>query len=112
LFSLIFLPLLRTFSTSFIILFSYMKTKYIHYIHLPSPSLLILPLLLVPTPGKDLFYHPVLHFFKCVLIVQRGFAMIFHTCIYHALIKLSPYICTAPLLFSSLQCIALYNLHT
>jgi hypothetical protein len=58
----IILPLLRIISTGFFLLFSYMNTKYIHHIHPHSPFLTIILLPLVPTPGKDLFYPPVLLF--------------------------------------------------
>jgi hypothetical protein len=55
-------------------------------------------------------------FLKYILIVQGGFALVFQSCIYHALIKLTPHHCllilyyTAPLLLNSLQCITLYYL--
>jgi hypothetical protein len=53
----------------------------LHPLHLPSPN----PLL--PTPKQDLFYLPV--HFKCVLIVQRSFAVVFHTYMYYTLIRLT-----------------------
>jgi hypothetical protein len=48
-------PLLRTISTGFFHLFSYINKKYIHYIHphLPFPNALSLPLL--PTQEKICF---------------------------------------------------------
>jgi hypothetical protein len=45
---------------------------------------------LIITPGKDLFLPTALHFLKCILIIQRGFALVFQACIYHTLIKLIP----------------------
>jgi hypothetical protein len=72
---------------------------------------------LVPTPGKDLFYFPILHFIKCILIVLRSFTLVFQTCINHTLIRLTVrhYLlflyCPVPLFFNSLQCIVLYYLH-
>jgi hypothetical protein len=39
------------------------------------------------TPGEDLFYLPVLHFLERILIVQYGFALVFQTCVYHALVR-------------------------
>jgi hypothetical protein len=69
-FSLIPPPLLRTIRTGFIILFSYLNTKYIHHILPLSPFPYAFPSPVVSTPRTDLFYLPVLHFFKCILIVQ------------------------------------------
>jgi hypothetical protein len=47
-----------------------MSIKYIHHIytHLPFPYALSR----VPTPRKDLFYSPVLHFFKVYINSPRG----------------------------------------
>jgi hypothetical protein len=89
------------------------------YFHLqvqnkPSFTLFLCPphLPLVPTPDKDLFHPPVLHFFKCILIVHGGFASEFQACIYSALIRLPLPLLTlyhrAPLLFNSLQCIVIF----
>jgi hypothetical protein len=47
----------------------------LHPLHVPSS----LPLM--PTPGQDLFYLPVLRVFKGILIIQGVFALVFHTCI-------------------------------
>jgi hypothetical protein len=58
------LPLLRTISTDFILLFSYLNTKHMQNNHPHSSFLMLTPVLLVPTPRKDLFYPPVLHFLK------------------------------------------------
>jgi hypothetical protein len=67
-------------------------------------------------PRKGLFYPLVLHFLKCLLIVQGGFTLVLQTSIYHALIKLSP--CHllflyhhAPLIFNILQCSMLHYIH-
>jgi hypothetical protein len=46
-----------------------MNTKYIYHICPHSPFLVPIPLLLVPTPGKDLFFPPALHFFKTKYIL-------------------------------------------
>jgi hypothetical protein len=58
-------PLLRTISTGFVVLFSYMNTKYIHHIHPPPPCPSPPPLPLVPGP-----IFTFLSFnFKCILTV-------------------------------------------
>jgi hypothetical protein len=44
-----------------------------------------------PTPRLGLFYLSVLHFFKCILIVQGGFTLVFQTCLCLTLIRLSPH---------------------
>jgi hypothetical protein len=55
--------LLRTTSTGFILLFSYMDKKQIHHIHLHSPFPYgFTPVPVVLTPKKDLFFPPALHF--------------------------------------------------
>jgi hypothetical protein len=36
------------------------------------------------------FFPLVLHFFKCILVVQGGFTLAFRTCINRALIRLPP----------------------
>jgi hypothetical protein len=60
----------------------------------------------------------VLHFFKCILIVQRSFAKAFCTFIYCTLIRLTScitlsfFISPARLLFNSFHCILLGSLHT
>jgi hypothetical protein len=69
----------------FIVLFSYT----IYNTHPPYLPSFTLPLPTGTHPQTDLFYLPVLHFFKCMLIVQEDFTLIFHTCIYHTLIRLT-----------------------
>jgi hypothetical protein len=73
------------------------------------------PFPLVLTHVKDLFYLPVLHYLMCVLIVQRGSTLIFHTCIYCAVIRWTPITYSSLLPWSplnSLQCIVLcYIIH-
>jgi hypothetical protein len=56
------------------------------------PLSLCLPLPLVSTPRKDLYFPPALHFFfiKCILIVQGGFFLVLQVCIYSALTVYSP----------------------
>jgi hypothetical protein len=49
-----------------------------------------LPFHLIVTPGQDLFYLPILHFLRWTLILQGSFALVFHTYIYHTLIRLAP----------------------
>jgi hypothetical protein len=77
-------PLLRTISIGFLVLFSYIYTKYLtiitllHPLHLPSPPL-----------NRPCFTF-LFFIFKCILIVQRGFALVFHTCIYCTLLRLTP----------------------
>jgi hypothetical protein len=44
---------------------------------------------LVPTPGQDLFYLPVLHLSRCMLIIQGFFPLLFHTCVICTLIRLT-----------------------
>jgi hypothetical protein len=103
---------LRTISTGFIVLFSYLNIKYICYICLPYA-------LLSPTgtcSRKDLFYLSVLHFCKVYINSTQGFALVFQTCTYHALIKPPPHYLLflyhlTPILFNRLQCIVLYYLH-
>jgi hypothetical protein len=104
---------LRTISTSFIVLFSYTNTKGIQYIHPLSLSLFTL----LSSTSTHSWTRPVLHFFKCVLTVQGGFALVFHTCPYHSLIRLPRYYLLflhhpALLLVNSSQCIPLFYLHT
>jgi hypothetical protein len=90
-FSLIHPPLhLRTISVGFIILFSFVNTKYIHNIHPYSPFPYALPLLLVPVPRKGLVLTRPSLFKKYIVIVQGDFALAFDICIYHALIRLTP----------------------
>jgi hypothetical protein len=56
------------------------------------------PFPLVPTPGRDLFFPPTLHFFiKCILIVQGGLALVVKVCTYGALIRLNLLPVTYPL---------------
>jgi hypothetical protein len=47
-------PLLRTISTDFSLLFSWMDIKYIHHIHLIPPFFVLFPIPLLPISGKDL----------------------------------------------------------
>jgi hypothetical protein len=65
------LPLPRTISTGFILLFSHMNTKYIYHIHSHSLFLYAYPLRLVP-PEKTYFSLLPFIFLKCILIVQGG----------------------------------------
>jgi hypothetical protein len=73
LFSLI--PLLRTIPAGFIILFSYMSTKYIHYIYPSSPFPYIFP----PPPGAHSYKGPVflsvLYFFLICVDSSREFCL-------------------------------------
>jgi hypothetical protein len=45
-----------------------MCTQYYHHIHPPTPFPYILPIPLMPTPRQDLFYLPVLHFWKKIFL--------------------------------------------
>jgi hypothetical protein len=87
-------PLLRTISTDFILLISYMDTNHIHH-----PFLVPSPLPLVLTTWKHLF-SSCPSFFKigCILIVQGEFALILQGCIYRAFIKCPPLLthCLSP----------------
>jgi hypothetical protein len=68
--------LIRTISTGFILLFSYMDTKYIHHIHFHSHFTCAHPLPVTLTPRKDLFFPPAIHFFLKVNIDSpRGFCL-------------------------------------
>jgi hypothetical protein len=58
------------------------------------PFLLSFPLSLVPIPRQDLFYFPLLQLFKCILLIQGSFALVFQTCLYSALIRLTPILFT------------------
>jgi hypothetical protein len=86
-------PLLRIISTGFILPFSYMDKKYIHYIHPHSlfPRGYSFPL--VPP------LLPFILFIKNILIVQGGFTLVLQVGIYCALIKSTP----PPLLTHSLS---------
>jgi hypothetical protein len=57
-FTLIPLPLLRTISTGFILLFSYVNIKYAHHIHPHLPFAYAHSLPLVPTLEKTYFILP------------------------------------------------------
>jgi hypothetical protein len=57
------------------------------------PFLMPTQLLLVPIPGKDLFFPSVLHFLKSILVVQGGLALVLQVCIYCAFIKLTSLLC-------------------
>jgi hypothetical protein len=92
-----------------------MHPKYNHHIFPILPFLFTFPL--VPNPTQDLLDFPVLHFFKCILIVQGGFHFgISHMYMYCSLIRLTTYITYSLssffiLLFNSFQSISLYYLH-
>jgi hypothetical protein len=89
---------LTTISTGFIVLFSYMNTKYIHNIFPPSPSAYDY---LTPT-GTCPLYLLVDHF-NAYIDSLRGFTLVFQTCKYCALNQINP----PPLLFNGLEYIAL-----
>jgi hypothetical protein len=76
-----------------------------HHIYPPSPSVypLCLCLPVVFTPRQDLFYLPDFHLLKCILIVQEGFILAFHTCVSCTLIRsiISITYSMAPLLYYS-----------
>jgi hypothetical protein len=59
-------PFLRTISTSIIVPFSSINTRYFHHIH---PSLMPSPLPLAPILGQDLLYFHVFHFFKKTILL-------------------------------------------
>jgi hypothetical protein len=95
--------------TGFIVLFPYMDTKYIQHICLPSPS---------PFPPPSQCLHPsvtgavlpsCLSFFMYMLIVQGSCALVFHTCIYHTLIILNPYITNSFSIALFLHCSTSYG---
>jgi hypothetical protein len=52
---------------------------------------------LVPTPGKDLFFPPALHFLKAYIDSPKRFCLSTSACIYCAFIKLTPSLLTCPL---------------
>jgi hypothetical protein len=73
---------------------------------------LFLPSSLLLVPKQDLFYLPVLHFFKCILIVQRDLPWYLYCNQIKPLYYLLFLYCSATRLFNSFQCISLYYLHT
>jgi hypothetical protein len=99
------LPLLKTILTGLIVLFSNTSRKYIDNIHSSSFSLSPLRLPLVST-------FPYRSYFTFLSsIVQRDFTMVFHTCIYCTLIRLTSFIAlflypSCLLLFNKFQCIS------
>jgi hypothetical protein len=111
-------PLLRTILAGFILLFSYMDTKYIHHIHPYSPFSCVHPPLTGIHPWERSIFPYCPSFFKCILIVQAGFVFVLQACVYGVLIKLTPtpryllipYHC-APLIFNSLPYSALHYIH-
>jgi hypothetical protein len=68
-------PFFRTISAGFILLFSYMNTKYIYHIHTLSHFPYVHSSLMVSTSRKDLFYPTVLHFFKIYIDSPGGFCL-------------------------------------
>jgi hypothetical protein len=63
-----------------------MNTKYIHHIlHTSFFTLFLCPL--VSAPGKNLCY--ALHFFKYILMAQKGFILALQACKFWALMKLT-----------------------
>jgi hypothetical protein len=106
--------LLTTISTSLIVLFSYTNTKHIHRIYPPLPTLFIFPL----PAGIHLHTGLVLtvcpSFFKMCINFSRAFYLGISDMCMLCLNHLNPFyhlhsLCSpAPLLLSSLQCIALY----
>jgi hypothetical protein len=94
--------------TVFIVLFSYKYVKYINHIHPPSPTSTL------PLTGPVLHSCPSL--FKCMFIVQRGFAMVCHLWIYCTLIRLTPLWLSLTLppspSVNSFHCFSLYILPT
>jgi hypothetical protein len=95
-----------------------MNTKDIYHILPLSPFPYALPLILVPSPRKDLFYLPIFHFLKKNLVYitsssefHFGIADMYISCfkqISTPIIYFLPH--PAPLLFISLQSIMLYYL--
>jgi hypothetical protein len=78
------------------------------------PFIMLTHLPLAPRPGKDLFFIPILHFFKVCIDSSRGFCL--QACIYHALIISTPHYLLilyhhAPLIFNNLLYSALYYIH-
>jgi hypothetical protein len=112
--------LLKTILTGFILLFSYIHTKYIYHIYTHFPFPVLTPIILVPTPERDLVFPPTLHFFliKCILIVRGSLALVLQVYIHHAFIKLTPSPCLlilyhhTLLIFNSLLYSALYYVNT
>jgi hypothetical protein len=46
------------------------------------------------THPKEPLLHSCLSFYKCVLVIQRGFTLVFQICIYGALMKFTPLLFT------------------
>jgi hypothetical protein len=73
-----------------------------------SPSLFTLSPPASTHSWSGLVSHSYPSFLNCILIVQRGFSVLFHPCIYRSLIRLTPSITlffypSCPLLFNSFQ---------
>jgi hypothetical protein len=110
-------PLPRTISTGFILLFSYMNTKYVHHIHPHSPFPYAPPTSTHPQKRSILPSSPPF-LKKYIMIVEGGYTLVLQACVYYALIKLTPLLHHllflyhhAPLIFSSLQYGMLYYIH-
>jgi hypothetical protein len=73
------------------------------HIHLPLHSLFTLSLPPVSTPKQDLFYISCALFFEVYIHCLKGFS-VFHTWIYHTLIRSSP-----PIIFSFLFPLPCYS---
>jgi hypothetical protein len=77
------------------------------------PFIMLTHLPLAPRPGKDLFFIPILHFFKVCIDSSRGFCL--QACIYHALIISTPHYlhslspCSSNIQQLTVQCIILYS---
>jgi hypothetical protein len=105
-------PSLRTISTGFTLLFSYMYTKsstifaVLHSAHTPPPT--------GSHPWTGPIWSSCPPLFSVCIDCSRGLATAFHTCIYRTLIILTPLLLSLYLLpppFSWLSVSSLYHLH-
>jgi hypothetical protein len=84
--------LLRTISTGFILLCSYMDTKYIHHVYPHAPFPCVHPPPTDTHPWKRFIFPSCPSYFKIkyILIVQGGFALVLLVCMYCTFTKLTP----------------------
>jgi hypothetical protein len=70
----------------FIFIYIYKVIDHIHPLYIYSSP----PWYPLPDRNNLTFLSIIFYIFKCILIVQGGFTVVFHTCIYYTLIRLTP----------------------
>jgi hypothetical protein len=91
-----------------------MNTKYIHIFAFIRSFLMPSPIPVVPTPGKDLFYLPVIHVVKVYIDSPRGFYLGIPDMYILCFTQINPHYLlyhSDPLLLIKLQCFVLHYLH-